>query len=123
VLAGRGNHTMQLWNTRTKKDVLNMGTMAPVTEVAFSSDGRTLVAATLDRSIRFWNSATGQLKTTIVADKNQLLAIGSDGNYRCPHPDESELIAVVQTTKGQETLTLKEFATKFSHRNSPGMVK
>ena len=73
VLAGRGNHTFQFWNTRTKRDVLNIGTMAPVTEVAFSSDGRTLVTASLDRAIRFWNAATGRLKTTIIAGKDQLL--------------------------------------------------
>ena len=60
---------------------------------------------------------------TYIADKEQMLAIGADGNYRCPNPDESELIAVVQTDKGQETLTLKEFTAKHGFRNSPGAVK
>ena len=49
---------------------------------------RWLVGASLDRSIRFWDPA-GRLKMTYIADKDQLIAIGADGNYRCPNPDES----------------------------------
>lgn len=123
VLGGRGNHTLQYWNTKTNKPAQHIGTMAPVTQVAFSTDSRTLVAASLDRSIRSWDAATGRLKMTYIADKEQMLAIGAEGNYRCPNPDESELIAVVQTDKGQETLSLKDFAAKFGFRNSPGAVK
>ena len=123
VLAGRGNHTLQYWNTKTNKDALNIPDMAPLTGVWLSTDNRTLVGASLDRSIRFWDAATGRVKMTMIADKEQILAIGADGNYRCPNPDESELIAVVQTEKGQETLTLKEFAAKYGFRNSPGAVK
>jgi len=123
VLGGRGNHTLQYWNTKTNKDVLNIGTMAPVTSVALSTDNRTLIGASYDRSVRFWDVANGRLKMTIIADKEQMLAIGADGNYRCPNEVESELIAVVQTEKGQETVSLKDFATKFGFRNSPALVK
>jgi WD40 repeat protein len=123
VLGGRGNHTLQTWNTKTNKMALSIGTMAPVTSVTFSTDGRTLGAASLDRSVRSWDAQTGRLKMTLIADKEQVLAIGADGNYRCPNEAESELVAVVQTDKGQETVSLKEFATKFGFRNSPGMVK
>jgi WD40 repeat protein len=123
VLGGRGNHTLQYWNTKINKDVLNIPDMAPLTGVWLSTDNRTLVGASLDRSIRFWDAATGRVKMTIVTDKEQMVAIGADGNYRCPNAEESELIAVVQTEKGQETLSLKDFAAKFGFRNSPGAVK
>lgn len=123
VLSGRGNHTLQYWNTKINKDVLNIPDMAPLTGVWLSTDNRTLVGASLDRSIRFWDAQTGRVKMTFIADKEQMLAVGADGNHRCPNADESELIAVVQTDKGQDTLSLKEFAAKFGFRNSPGAVK
>jgi WD40 repeat protein len=123
VLAGRGNHTLQYWNLKSNKAVTNIGTMAPVTQVTLSTDGKTLVGASLDRSIRLWDAQTGRLKLTYIVDKDQVLAIAADGNYRCPNEAESELIAVVQTEKGQETLTLKEFATRHGFHNSPGAVK
>lgn len=123
VLGGRGNHTLQYWNTKTNKDALNIPTMAPVTGAAVTSDGKTLVGMSLDRSVRFWDFPSGRLKSTLIADRDQILAVSADGHYRCPNEAESELIAVVQTDKGQETVSLKEFATKFGFRNSPGMVK
>jgi WD40 repeat protein len=123
VLGGRGNHTLQYWSLKANKDVLNIPTMAPVNCVAVTADAKTLVGASLDRSVRFWDTASGKIRMTLIADTNQILAIGADGNYRCPNEAESELVAVVQTDKGQETLSLKEFATKYGFRNVPGAVK
>ena len=97
--------------------------MAPVTSVVVMADGKTLVGASLDRAVRFWDAATGRVKFTLIADANQIVAVGADGNYRCPNEAESELVAVIQTDKGQETLSLKEFATKYGFRNAPGAVK
>jgi WD40 repeat protein len=123
VLGGRGNHTLQFWNLKANKDVQNLQTMAPVTGVAVSADGKTLVGASLDRAVRFWDAASGRVKFTLIADEKQILAVGADGNYRCPNEAETELVAVVQTDKGQETLSLKDFAMKYGFRNSPGAVK
>jgi WD40 repeat protein len=123
VLGGRGNHTLQYWNLRANKDVTNIGTMAPVTGVVVTADGKTLVGASLDRSVRFWDAGTGKVKLTLIADTNQILAISADGNYRCPDEADSELIAVVQTDKGQETMSLKEFAKQHGFHNAPGAVK
>jgi WD40 repeat protein len=123
VLTGRGNHTIQYWSLKAKQDVQNIGTMAPVTGVVVSPDGKTLVAASLDRAVRFWDAGTGKVKMTLIADAGQVVAIGADGNYRCPNEAECELVAVVQTDKGQETMSLKEFAAKYGFRNSPGSVK
>jgi len=123
VLGGRGNHTLQYWNLKSNATAQNIGTMAPVTGVALSTDGKTLAAASLDRSVRLWDAASGKLKITFIADNGHVVAIGSDGNYRCPGDTESELVAVVQTEKGQDTLSLKELASKYGFRNSPGSVK
>ena len=123
VLGGRGNHTLQYWNLKSNATVQNIGTMAPVTGVALSMDGKTLAASSLDRSVRLWDAASGKLKITFIADNGHVVAIGTDGNYRCPSDAEGELVAVVQTEKGQDTLSLKELASKYGFRNSPGSVK
>lgn len=123
VLAGRGNHTLQYWSLTTNKDVQNLPTMAPVTCVAVAADHKTLVGGSLDRAVRFWDAGTGRLKLTLVADANQILSVGADGNYRCPDEAASELIAVVQTEAGQETLPLREFARKYGFRNTPGAAR
>jgi hypothetical protein len=72
---------------------------------------------------RFWDAQSGKLKMTLIANGGQIAAIGTDGNYRCANDAENELIAVVQTEKGQETVTFKELASKYGFRNSPGSVK
>src|SRR5262249_31135971 len=123
VLGGRGNHTIQYWNLKSNMDVQNIATMAPVTGVVVTADGKTLVAASLDRAVRFWDSGTGKVKMTLIADGGHVVAIGSDGNYRSANEADGELTAVVQTEKGQETLTLKELAAKYGFRTSPGSVK
>ena len=123
VLAGRGNHTLQYWNLKANKDVQNLPTMAPVTGVAVTADGKTLVGASLDRAVRYWDASTGRLKLTLIADTGQILAVSAEGNYRCPNEAESELVAVVQTDKGQETTSLKEFALKHGFHNVPGAVR
>jgi WD40 repeat protein len=123
VLGGRGNHTIQYWSLKANKYVQTIGTMAPVRGVAVATDGKTLIAASLDRSVRFWDAATGRVKMTTIADAGQVVTIGADGNYRSANEAECGLVAVVQTDKGQETLSLKEFATKYGFRNSPGAVK
>ena len=97
--------------------------MAPVASVAISTDGKTLVAASLDRASRFWDAQSGKLKMTLIANGGQIVAIGADGNYRCSSEAEAELVGVVQTDKGQETVSLKELATKYGFRNSPASVK
>lgn len=123
ILSGRANHTLQLWNTRTNKDVHNLQAMAPVHSVAFSTDGKTMTSASLDRAVRFWDVGNGRLKLTLLADVNQLAAISTEGHYRVPLEGESELIAVVQTDKKQETVSLKDFTTKFGFRNNPALAK
>jgi WD40 repeat protein len=123
VLAGRGNHTLQYWSLTTNKEVQNLPTMAPVNCVAVSADNKTLVGGSLDRAVRFWDIGTGKLKLTLIADASQILSVGADGNYRCPDEAASELVAVVQTDAGQETLSLKEFARRFGFRNAPGTAK
>jgi hypothetical protein len=51
------------------------------------------------------------------------LAIHADGHYRGSPRVEKELVYVVQTDKGQETLTPEEFAQRYHWKNDPTRVR
>lgn len=59
------DYTMTSWdvNTGELKTTLE-GHTGPITSMAFSSDGKTLVTSSWDRSVRIWDVATGDNKYT-----------------------------------------------------------
>jgi hypothetical protein len=52
----------------------------------------------------------------------QLIAISPSGHYRGPAEAEQHLVYVVETGKGQETLTPVEFAARYEWENDPSRV-
>ena len=74
--------------------VIFEGHEGPVYAVSFSPDGRKIVSGSLDRTLRIWDSATGEMLLTIKAhegavravsfspDKSTILSGGSDGMIR-----------------------------------------
>jgi WD40 repeat protein len=122
LAAGRGNHTMQLWNPKSGKKLHSLQTMAPVQRVSWTPGSTTVVASNHERSARFYDALTGQLRGVFLAEDEQILAISNDGHFRAPNPDP-ELVYVVQTGKSQDTYTLSEFSNKFRWKNVPAKVK
>ena len=122
LAAGRGNHTMQLWNPKTGKKLHSLQTMAPVQRVSWTTGSTTVVASNHDRTARFFDAQTGQLRGVFLAEDEQILAVSNDGHFRAPNPD-AELIVVVQTSKSQDTYTLSEFANKYKWKNAPAKVR
>ncbi len=74
-------------------------------------------------AIRPQRLADGQSPPTILAlpDKQYAL-IGSEGHFTGSPGVEKELVYVVQTDEGQETLTPEEFANKYGWKNDPAKV-
>jgi len=122
LAAGRGNHTMQLWNQKTGKKLHSLAMMAPVYRVAWTANSNTVVAVNADRTARFTDPATGELRGVLLAEDKQILAVSFDGYFRAPDP-EPELIYVVQTGRSQETYTPSAFASKYKWKNAPVRVK
>jgi WD40 repeat protein len=121
LAAGRGNHTMQLWDPRTGKKYFSLQTMAPVQRVAWTPGSSTVVATSQDRTARFIDAATGQLRAVLLAEDKQLLAVSAEGYFRAPDA-EPELVCVVLTFKSQDTYTPTEFTAKLNWKNVPTKV-
>ncbi|HEV3262863.1 MAG TPA: protein kinase [Gemmataceae bacterium] len=62
VLTGGEDHTAQLWETATGKELLRrpLQHQDAVRSVAFSPDGETLLTGSDDRTARLWEAATGK---------------------------------------------------------------
>jgi hypothetical protein len=47
------------------------------------------------------------------------LAVSAEGHYHITRAMDQEIVYVVQTDKGQETLTPEEFSKKYGLQNNP----
>jgi WD40 repeat protein len=86
---------------------------------AFSPDHRTLAGAYLN-TLRFCNADTGRAGGALVLlNESEWLAIGPEGHYRSGSKPPRDLVYVVQTAEGQETLSADQFAKEFQWQNDP----
>ena len=119
LLTGRGNHTTQVWQTGTNNALFDLPGMAPIAHVGWSQTGKAMIVSETDRSVRIFDLANGQLRSSVVADGKQVAAVSATGHYHVADEATCELVYVVQTPRTQETLTPKEFVAKFGFRNNP----
>jgi WD40 repeat protein len=122
LLVGRGNHTSQVWQMGTMNALLDLPGMAPITHVGWSAAGKSMITSEADRMVRVFDLGNGHLRASVVADGKQLAAVSATGHYRVADEANCELVYVIQTAKGQETLTIKDFAAKYRFKNNPAAV-
>jgi WD40 repeat protein len=122
-LLGYRSGAIQQWNAKTGKLGPAFGFQIGATTLAFSPDGKTIQGGCADRVVRYWDAANGKPRLTVVADRAEIIAVSVDGNYRVPEAAEPEIIAVVLTDKGQETVPLKELTAKYGFKNMVANVK
>jgi WD40 repeat protein len=91
--------------------------------LAWFPDGKTLASANFGHTWRLWDPESGQLRRLVLAlDNLPALALSPDGHYRGAGDVNEELVYIVQTEDGQETLTPEEFASKYGWKNDPMRV-
>jgi WD40 repeat protein/serine/threonine protein kinase len=116
--------TASVWDTQQLKRVRSMQGLPTSGEL--SPDGQTL-AARLAEATRLWDLEDGKPGATLLllrpANPPVWLALSASGHYRGPAGIESDLVHVVQTASGQETLSPAEFARKYQWKNEPERVR
>jgi WD40 repeat protein len=121
LATARGNHTLVLWSTATAKAGHTMQTMAPAVHVTWSAPH--LAVAAQDRTCRFFEPISGKQHGLLLAEADQIVAISKDGHYRADGPAADGLVYVVQTQRGQETLSPSDFAARFKWKNDKSQVR
>ena len=97
---------------------------AAISHIAWSAKGETIVAACQDRTVRFWDAATAQLRGVLLCDPSGVVSVMPDGHYKADQAaTEADLVYVVLTEKGQDTLPPAKFAAKYKWKNQPNVVK
>jgi WD40 repeat protein len=121
LATARGNHTLVLWSIATGKATHSLPTMAPAQHVAWAAPH--LAVAAHDRTCRFFEPISGKLKGLLLAEPEQIVAISMDGHYRADGPTVDGLVYVVQTVRGQDTLTPAEFTAQYKWKNDPTQAR
>jgi WD40 repeat protein len=93
--------------------------------LAWSPDDKLLAhAGGATCSIVFWDTKTGELRGKLLSlSSAQGLVMNREGHYRGTPGIENQLVYVVETDRGQETLSPEEFATKYGWKNDPERVR
>jgi WD40 repeat protein/predicted Ser/Thr protein kinase len=114
---------VRLWKTESG-ELLHVLPGERATFVArWSPDGQRLVTTRADRAVLFWDAGAGRLLGTLVdLGKDHGLVVSPDGHYRGTPGVEAELVYVVLTDAGQETLTPAAFEKKYGWHNDPEKV-
>jgi WD40 repeat protein/serine/threonine protein kinase len=124
LLAVVDDHTATLWDVpggqplRSLKLKHRSGSISP--------NGQTFAVGSWAR-LRLEDLGTGRLRGALLLVRpgtpDLWLALSPEGNYIGAPGVEKELVAVVQTAEGQQTLTLEEFAGKHGWKNEPQQVR
>jgi WD40 repeat protein len=89
----------------------------------FSAD-KSRLAAKWFNSVEIWDvQAAKSLGTIVMLTDNAWLTCAPEGHFRGSPRVERELVYVVQTEAGQETLTPAEFNKQYGWKNDPEKVK
>jgi WD40 repeat protein len=75
--------TMTLYDSTTGKEAVTFrGHMLPVVDAAFTPDGRHVLSVGMDRTFRFWETASGkQVQEMPLPDIGTNVAVSPDGTY------------------------------------------
>ena len=107
---------------QAEKVVHSLVAMAPVISATWTPSGQSVAAGCEDRTVRFWDTAKGELRGHLIAEEGQVAAISAEGHFKAEPGIESELFYVAQTDKSQETLSITDFAAKAKWKNNPAQA-
>jgi len=125
VSAASGGASVRLYDARSGRALAPLRAHPDdIHSLGWSRDGKVLKSADM-LMVRLWEAAAGRPALTVFpTGKLAGIAVSGEGHFRVSgqfDPDE-ELVYVVVTAEGQETLAPREFARKHGWTNDPGKV-
>jgi WD40 repeat protein len=120
LLAGQSYHVVELFDALTGQ--VTTWQLAPggATDTLGVNKGALVATRAQDRTVRFWEAATGRLRGCLLDEAGVPVLISAAGDLRHPADAVPELIAIVDTPAGQKTLRLDELARDHRWKNAPG---
>ncbi|MGR9107449.1 MAG: DUF4082 domain-containing protein, partial [Gammaproteobacteria bacterium] len=82
TLASLSNNVVQLWHTITGSALLTLFESLPVTDLAFSPDGRILVSVGMTSHLTLWNAGSGEIIDTLAGLQSAVTAIAFSPDSR-----------------------------------------
>jgi WD40 repeat protein/tRNA A-37 threonylcarbamoyl transferase component Bud32 len=106
----QGQARIHIWNIQTGREVVCKGDdRAMLTSVAFSPDGRWLIAASLDRLARLWDAGTGEPGVVLQGHEDNVLdARFSPDGRRIVTTSNDGTVRVWEATTGRQVLVLRK---------------
>lgn len=113
----------QIWDASTGRSVQRQ--IAPGGgDAIFATAGGTLIVSRCDdRTVRFWDSARGTLRGTLLEEGDSLVAISTTGDIKFDSDATPALIAIVETETGQRTISLEELAREHRWKNAGKVMR
>ena len=100
LLAFSDESSIMLWNLRTNEEINLQGHTDTILGLAFSSDSKTLVSASSDKTIKAWDVATRSLKASFIGHADPVFSAVTS-------PDEK----LIASSSGDNTVKIWDIAT------------
>jgi WD40 repeat protein len=122
TLASAGNDGMiRLWKGKSGELLATLaGHVGPIRSLAWSRHNKLLASAGQDGTIRLWTPDPAAADLLLIPLRiGKGVTLSSDGHWACEPGFESQLVYVVQTEQGQQTLIAQDFAHGYNWQNDP----
>jgi hypothetical protein len=126
LLSVHTDHTLRWWEPQFNREVKRVTAHPRAVPVwATLSPQLSAVATFIHGNGTFlWHAATGKpIAALMLLPYGEHLILSPEGHYQATEEIRKDLVYVLQTDHGQETLTPEEFSKRFGWQNDPAKVR
>ncbi len=110
----------QLWDITKEESVQRQMVPGGASSVFPTAGGVLAVARSGDRTTRFWDPAGGSLRGVLLEEGDCIVAISTGGDVKYDAAEKpTNLIAILETTQGQKTISLEEWPRNMAGKIMP----